>query len=553
MKPSTWSPDLAWRVAAALLAAGVLVPIGSLAWLAAGADWAHWRHLAAHVLPAAAANTAWLLAGVGVIVLVVGTGCAWLVTAYDFPGRRVFNWALLLPLAMPTYIVAFAYLDLLHPIGPVQEAIRWVLGYDSPRQFRLPDLRSTTGAVFVLGFVLYPYVYLTARALFMTQPAHLLEAARTLGAGPLGVFFRVALLETLNDIGASEFLGVQTLTVTVYTTWITRSDLAAAAQIACAMLAMVTALVLLEQRGRQRQRFGVAQRMRGIVPARLAGWRAGAASAVVALPIVLGFVAPALYLVWETAKRLSLGYGISSHLMGALGNTLTLAAGVTAAAMGAALVIAWGARLGATRVRAPWLLRWPVRVAALGYAVPGTVLAIGLLSPALAFDAWLADGLGLPGLPLMSLGIILVVCCAQRFLAIAVGGIEAGLARIPPVLEQAARLLGERPGGVLLNVHLPLLRPALGAAALLVFVDAMKELPATLLLRPANFETLATSLYAEAARGTYEEGAVAALAIVLAGLLPVVLLARTQLKATQARMAPDVAADARVGARMKNA
>ena len=192
-----------------------------------------------------------LLAGVGVLVLVIGTGCAWLVTACDFPGRRVLHWALLLPLAMPTYIVAFAYLDLLHPIGPVQGAIRWALGFDSPRQFRLPDLRSMPGAIVVLGFVLYPYVYMTARAMFMTQPAHLMEAARTLGESRGGAFFRVALplarpalavglslalLETLNDIGASEFLGIQTLTVAVYTTWITRSDLAGAAQIACAML-----------------------------------------------------------------------------------------------------------------------------------------------------------------------------------------------------------------------------------------------------------------------------------------------------------------------------
>jgi iron(III) transport system permease protein len=530
-----------WRAASVLIALGVLAPVLNLAWLALGSGLQHWAHLAEHVLPQAALNTAVLLAGVGVLVLVIGTGCAWLVTACDFPGRRVLHWALLLPLAMPTYIVAFAYLDLLHPIGPVQGAIRWALGLDSPRQFRLPDLRSMPGAIFVLGFVLYPYVYMTARAMFMTQPAHLMEAARTLGESRGGAFFRVALplarpalavglslalLEALNDIGASEFLGIQTLTVAVYTTWITRSDLAGAAQIACAMLVVVVALVLLERNGRRHQRFGSAQRMHAIQPRRLHGAAGWAASIAAALPVAIGFVAPALYLVWETAKRLRQGGGISDGLLASLGNTLALAAGVTLAAVAAGLVVAWAVRSqGSTVNRA----RWQARAATLGYAVPGTVLAIGLLTPALAFDAALGTLMGREGLPLMSAGIVLVIACAIRFLAMPVGGIEAGLARIPPALEQASRLLGETAGGTLRRVHLPLLQPAIAAGALLVFVDAMKELPATLLLRPANFDTLATWLYAEAARGTYEEGAIAALAIVLAGLLPVILLARNQL------------------------
>jgi iron(III) transport system permease protein len=529
-----------WQAASAVIALGVLVPVAGLAWLAFGSDFAHWTHLARHVLPQAALNTAVLLGGVGVLVLVIGTGCAWLVTACDFPGRRVLHWALLLPLAMPTYIVAFAYLDLLHPIGPVQGAIRWLLGFENPRQFRLPDLRSMPGAILVLGLVLYPYVYMTARAMFMTQPAHLMEAARTLGETRAGAFFRVALplarpalavglslalLETLNDIGASEFLGIQTLTVAVYTTWITRSELAGAAQIACAMLVVVVALVLLERHGRRHQRFSSAQRMRAIQPRRLRGPAAWAATSVASLPVLAGFVAPALYLVWETAKRLRQGGGVSQGLVASLGNTIALATGVTAVAVAAGLVVAWAVRnQGSVRNRA----RWQARAATLGYAVPGTVLAIGLLTPALAFDGAFASLTGQDGLPLMGAGIVLVVACAIRFLAMPVGGIEAGLARIPPALEQASRLLGETANGTLRRVHLPLLQPAIAAGALLVFVDAMKELPATLLLRPANFDTLATWLYAEAARGTYEEGAIAALAIVLAGLLPVMLLARNR-------------------------
>ncbi len=530
-----------WKSSSLLIALGVLAPVLSLLWLALGTGFAHWAHLAQYVLPKAALNTAVLLAGVGVLVLVIGTGCAWLVTTCNFPGRGVLNWALLLPLAMPTYIVAFAYLDLLHPIGPVQGAIRWLLGYESPRDFRLPDLRSMPGAIFLLGFVLYPYVYLTARAMFMTQPAHLMEAARTLGESRAGAFFRVALplarpalavgvslalLETLNDIGASEFLGIQTLTVAVYTTWITRSDLAGAAQIASAMLFIVLALVLLERSGRRHQRFGSAQRMRAIQPRRLRGGAAWLACAAAAAPVLIGFVAPAIYLLHESAKRLGQGGGISRELLASLGNTLGLATGVTVVAVAAGLVVAWAVRgMGST----PNPARWQARVASLGYAVPGTVLAIGLLTPALALDASLGKLLGLAGLPLMSAGVVLVAACAIRFLAMPLGGIEAGLARVSPALEQASRLLGETSAGTLRRVHLPLLQPAIAAGALLVFVDAMKELPATLLLRPANFDTLATWLYAEASRGTYEEGAIAALAIVLAGLLPVILLARNRL------------------------
>ena len=534
-----------WQGASWLIALGVLAPIVSLGWLALGADFSHWQDLVRYVLPDAALNTALLLTGVGLLVLLVGTGCAWLVTAYDFPGRRWLHWALLLPLAMPAYIVAFSYLDLLHPIGPVQGALRWVLGYDSPRQWRLPDLRSMGGAIFVLGFTLYPYVYMTARAMFMTQPAHLMEAARSLGETRWGAFWRVALpmarpalavglslalLETLNDIGASEFLGVHTLTVSVYTTWITRSDLAGAAQIACSMLLAVVALVWLERRGRSRQRFGSAQRMRGIESHRLPGYSAWLATLLCSAPVLIGFVAPAAYLAWESGKRFAQGTGISDGLVSSLLNTLGLAAGVTVIAVAAGLVVAWSTRTGIS-TRAP--SRWPAQVAALGYAVPGTVLAIGLLTPALALDAGLASLFGAEGLPLMGLGVVLVVACVIRFLVMPVGGIEAGLARIPPTLEQASRLLGEGRLATLRRVHLPLLRPAVATSAMLVFVDAMKELPATLLLRPADFDTLATWLYAEAARGTYEEGAIAALCIVVAGLIPVMLLARSQLSNAQ--------------------
>ncbi|MCH4583522.1 ABC transporter permease [Achromobacter xylosoxidans] len=533
-----------WLAGASLIGLAVLAPVLTLVWWALGGDLSHWRHLATYVLPQALANTAVLLAGVGVLVTLLGTGSAWLVTAYEFPSRRALTWALLLPLAVPTYIIAFAYLDLLHPIGPIQSGIRALLGYDSPRQFRLPDLRSIYGAIFVLGFVLYPYVYLSTRVMFMTQAASLLEAARTLGAGRYAVFFRVALplarpaivvgvslalLETLNDIGASEFLGVQTLTVSVYTTWVTRSDLAGAAQIALTMLAIVIGLILLERHGRKRQRYANTQRMRPMQPRRLRGAAAVLAAVLGWIPVVVGFVAPALYLVVETYKRLHLVGGVSSQLLNGLGNTLIVAFSATLVTLVCGLVVAWAGRtLRESAGFNPG--RACARVASLGYAVPGTVLAIGLLTPFVWIDTAVAKVFGGSGLFLMGSMAALVCAYAIRFLAISTGALEAGLARIPPSLEQASRLLGESSAGTLRRVHLPLLRPALAASALLVFVDAMKELPATLLLRPMNFDTLATWLYAEAARGTYEEGAVAALAIVLAGLLPVILLARTNLK-----------------------
>ncbi|HWK70252.1 MAG TPA: iron ABC transporter permease [Burkholderiaceae bacterium] len=542
---------MGWRVAAFLIALCVIAPVATLCWYALQGSLDHWAHLLDFVLPVAFRNTALLLVGVGVLVACLGVGSAWLITAYDFPTRRTLSWALLLPLAVPTYIVAFAYLDILHPIGPVQTLLRELLGYDSPRQFRLPDLRSLPGAIFLLGFVLYPYVYLSTRVMFATQAASLIEAARVLGSSSRSAFFRVALplarpaiavgvslalLETLNDIGASEFLGVQTLTVSVYTTWVTRSDLAGAAQIALAMLAIVAALILLERHGRRRQRYASTQRARAIQPNRLHGPGAAMAFVLGWLPIVIGFVAPALYLLNETVKHFHTVGAVSDQLLLSGYNTVRIALIATLATLACGLAVAWAAR--AIRHGAPsGLPKLCARVATSGYAIPGTVLAIGLLMPIILIDGaaswvWQALGNADPGLLLMGTSTALVCAYVIRFLAISIGGIEAGLARIPPSMEQAARLLGETATGTLRRIHLPLLRPALGAAALLVFVDTMKELPATLLLRPVNFDTLATWLYAEAARGTYEEGAVAALAIVLAGLLPVILLARTQFKST---------------------
>jgi iron(III) transport system permease protein len=514
-----------WLVGAALVAGLVLAPIAALARTAFAGSEELWQHLFAYVLPVAARDTLILLVGVAALTAVLGTSLAWLVTAYEFPGRATFAWALLLPLAVPTYIIAYAYLDLLHPVGVVQTTLRALLGIDSPRDFRLPDVRSMTGCVLLLGFVLYPYVYLATRAMFLMQSANLIDAARTLGVSRRRVFFTVAvplarpalavglslaLLEALNDVGASEFLGVRTLAVAIYTTWSTRADLPGAAQMALALLATVMTVVLFEQRARRRRSYASdAQHPRPLQPERLGPTAAAGAIAFAAMPIVIGFVLPALYLVDETITRVRAN-GLSPAIVHEVRNTLAVSVAGTAVTMLAAVVVVYAHRLRRSTTSAI-----VSRAAAVGYAIPGIVLAIGLLPVITSINLWL-----------LTSGLAIVIAYAIRFLTIGIGGAESGFSRVPYSVDDAARTLGESPLRRLWRVHLPLTRPALGTAALLVFVDCMKELPATLLLRPVGFETLATHLYGEAVRGTYEDAAVAALFIVAAGLVPVRLLAR---------------------------
>lgn len=534
-----------WQILAGLVVLSVVAPILTLLIIALMGSFDHWHNLIQYVIPNSLSNTAILLSGVAVMVGLIGTGSAWLTSAYDFPTRKILMWALLLPLAVPTYIMAFAYLDLMHPLGPIQGLIRDILGYSSPREFRLPDIRSMPGAIFIMGLALYPYVYLSVRVMFMSQSANLVEAARTLGCTPAQAFRRLilpmarpaiavgislALLETLNDIGASEFLGIQTLTVSIYTAWVTRSNLEAAAQIAIFMLFIVTAIIYVERLSRQRQRYANTQRPRPIQAQTLSGWKMIAAMILGWLPVVTGFIFPAIYLIVETIKRLDIVGEISHGLLTSTINTVVLAIVATFFTVIFGLLIAWVVRQ--PRFQYSKIM---VRLGSLGYAIPGSVLAIGLLTPIVLIDDMISKVMNLlfnipPQLYIMGSIAGLVIAYCIRFLAISIGSIESGYTRIPLSLDNAAQTLGHTPIQTFRKIHFPLLRPALGAAALLVFVDAMKELSATLLLRPLNFETLSTWLYAEAARGTYEEGAIAALLIVLVGLLPVVFLARTQFK-----------------------
>ncbi len=530
-----------WTVAVAVIVLLMLLPILAIVVIALGASDGAWHEIVAPQTRRAALRTLWLLGGVGALTLLIGTGTAWLVSMYRFPWRDRLDWMLVVPLAMPTYIIAFCYVEILDYSSFLQTALRELFGWRNARDYWFPEIRSLGGAVFVMSFVLYPYVYLSARASFLQQSVCTLEVARTLGQTSLGVFWRVALplarpalaagvtmalMESLNDIGAVEYLGVRTLTVRVYTTWLERSSLGAAAQLAGLMLGVVFLLLMLERAARSGRRFHhTTGRYRAMPPERLRGLRAWLASAVCALPLLIGFVLPASVLV-QNAIRFA-GDALSERFWQAALNSLLLSAAAALAAVTFALVLAY-----ARRVAGNGLTRPAVGLASLGYAVPGTVLAVGLLIPLAGFDNWL-DGLmrarfGFStGLLLSGSVFALLFAYTIRFMAIALGAVDAGLGRISPNLDAAARTLGETVLGTLWRIHLPLLQSALATAALLVFVDAMKELPATLLLRPFNFETLATHVYDFASLEQFEEAAIGALAIVAIGLVPVILLHRT--------------------------
>jgi iron(III) transport system permease protein len=528
-------------VAAAFIvavAALVVIPLGNLVRIALTGDAEFWRDNAAYVLPVAIRETVLLLAGVAILTAIVGTGTAWLVTAFRFPGRGAFAWLLPLPLAIPTYIVAYIYVDICDALGPVQAIVRALSG---GHVSWYPDVRSLPGAIFVFSLVLYPYVFLAARAMFQTQSASLFEVARTLGATrlmlarhvalplarpALAVGLSLALMETLNDIGASEYLGVRTMTLSIFTTWLNRSSLPGAAQIACVMLLAVAGLIALERHGRRDRRFHVAtRRSQPPAPIALAGWAGVTAAALCALPVFLGFALPAVYLVHEVIVR-GLVTGFDPDLVRHTINTILLAATATAVA----LALGFGVVIAARLIRRPWA-GGALVLAGLGYAVPGTVLALALLSPLIAIDEGLnvlsraLTGAGV-GLLVAGSSAALVIAYVIRFLSIATGSAQAGLARVSTHVDDAARTLGQKPSAITRLIHIPLVRPALGGAALLVFVDCLKELSATLLLRPLNLETLSTYIYQFATRGNFEEGALAALLIVAAGIGPVIWIVR---------------------------
>lgn len=533
--------DRIWLISAIVSAVLILMPVAALFLMALDSSGGTWGHLLSSVLPRALQTTALLLIGTGVLTGVTGIVTAWLVTMCRFPGRSLFDWALLIPLAVPTYIIAFAYVDVMAYSGPVQSAVRALFGFRTSREYWFPEIRSLGGAIFVMSAVLYPYVYLSARASFLLQSASALDVGRTLGAGPLRLFLRVALplsrpaiaagislamMECLNDIGAVTFFGVKTLTFSIYDTWLNRSNLAGAAQLACAMLVIVVALLALERRARRHMRFD-SSRGKHHAPARyqLSGISAALAVIACALPVLLGFIVPASMLAGQALRRLEQVQ--DPAFLQAVRNSIMMALIASALITGLAITLVYAARLHKSK-----LLHMTGRIASIGYAVPGTVLAVGILIPLAsldnAIDALMKQVFGFgTGLLLIGSGTALVYAYLCRFLAVAHGQVEGGFGKISPHLDMAARTLGRGPSRILGEVHVPILRPVLLSALLITFVDCMKELPATILLRPFNFNTLATSVFEAASREAFEDAALPALTIVLAGLVPVILLART--------------------------
>ena len=495
---------------------------------------------AAAMLPVALRETVVLMLSVGGIAAAAGLVAAWLVTHFSFPGRRLFEWALILPLAVPTYLAAYTWVEFLDFTGPVQGAVRALLGAETLRDYWFPPIRSNTGAALVLGLTLYPYIYVSCRAFFLMQSGAVESAARTLGAGPWRSFLTVvlplsrpalvvgvtmAMLEVLNDLGAVQYFGVNSLTATLYATWISRSNFGGAAQLAVAIVLMVGLLIGAEHAAR-RDRLYLGHRDSRTPPTRrrLRGGPAAAACLVCAGILALGFGIPALELVALSVAAFD-GTGLAATGQ-ALVSTLLLAVG------GAALTVGIGL-LAARRLCAldspPG--RTAVRLALLGYAIPGTVLALGLLQPMGLGDRWLNAasrsvlGWG-PGLVLSGSVAALLYAYTIRFLAVSGGTLEAAIRRRGRSLLDAGHVLGAGRWTVLLRLDLPTLTPALLAAATLVFVEIIKELPATLLLRPLGLETLSTLVYARANAALFAEAALPALAIVLAGLVPVIVATR---------------------------
>ena len=527
-------------VVSAVVAALVGLPVASvLTNILSGGTNAIWSHLAATVLPDYVANTLVLCFAVALGVVVVGVATAWLIVMHDFPGRRVFEWALVLPMAMPAYVLAYVYTDFLQFVGPLQSFLRQLFGW-SKADYWFPDVRSLAGAVTMFIFVLYPYVYLLTRTAFAERAGGMLEASRSLGLGPWRSFFRLslplarpavaagttlALMETLADYGTVSYFGVQTFTTGIYRAWFSLGDRIAAAQLAAALLAFVIVLLLVEHASRGRSRFhDTSGRRHPIAGRRLPGWRGWLAMVACAVPLGIGFLLPAWLLLRLVLPEVDTRFG--THFVALARNSFLLAGLTATIAVTLAVLLAYGARLSNGRL-APALNR----LVSLGYAVPGSVIAVGVLIPVTRLDHWLAgqwqswfgDN---PGLLITGGIAALVYAYLVRFLAVALQSIGASLAKITVSMDDASRSLGLGQVATLRRVHLPILRGSLFTAGLLVFVDVMKELPATLVMRPFDFDTLATQAYTLASDERLSEAASVSLAIVTVGLLPLIALSR---------------------------
>jgi len=529
-----------WTLATLMIAALVALPVMVVASRVFVPTDGVWDHLVRTVLWEYVGNTLRLVVLVGAGTAIIGVGTAWLVTMCRFPGSRMLEWALLLPLAVPAYVMAYTYTDLLQFVGPIQSGLRAMFDW-TRRDYWFPDIRTVEGAAAMLTLVLYPYVYLLSRAAFLEQSVCVLEVSRTLGRGPWRSFFTVALplarpgivaglalvlMEVLADFGTVQYFAVNTFTTGIYRTWFAMGEPTAAAQLAAVLMMFVLVLILMERWSRKQAKFHhTTTRYRRLPAQPLKGWKAAAALTACALPLLLGFVVPGGVLL-----NMALSTGderLSRTFIDIATNSFTLAAIASAMAVTLAVLLAYGQRLQPTP-----LLKGAVRVASMGYAVPGSVIAVGVLIPFAqvdnALDHFLRATIGVSSGLLLS-GTIAAVLFAYmvRFLAVSFNTIEASLGKIRPTMDHAARVLGSTPGRTLLRVHAPIMTGSLLTAALLVFVDVMKELPATMIVRPFNFDTLAVRAYQMASDERLAEAASASLAIVVVGIVPVILLSRS--------------------------
>ncbi len=530
-----------WSMGALIIAVLVVLPIAAVVWFALTPTDNIWPHLISTTFPRYLRNTVILMLSVGALTAVVGTITAWVVAMYRFPGRSWLQWALLMPLAVPAYVGAYALVDFLEYAGPVQSALRDLMGWENAADYAFPAIRTRSSAVIVLSASLYPYVYLLARAAFREQSGAGFEVARALGVGPFGRFFRVGLplarpaiaagvavvmMETVNDFGTVDYFAVQTLTTGIFTVWLQGGNLGGAAQLATCVLGMIVVLVALEKLSRRRSKFFASARgQRPVSLTQLSGGQGVFAFLVCLLPILVGFVLPVSVL---TSHALDAGQWVAPGLRKALLHTVTVAGLAAILTVLGGLFMVYGVRL--SRRKLPRLL---MPVTAIGYAAPGAVLGLGILVPLAALDNRFADAvLALtgrdPGLLVTGTAGVLVIAYVVRFFAIAQGTADAAFGRVSPSLPMAARSLGQASGGVLKRIYLPLMRASVGSALLLVFVDAVKELPATLLLRPFSYDTLATRVHAKASLENISEAAPAALMITCVGLLAVIFLAKAQ-------------------------
>lgn len=531
-----WSGTDPWPVAsgivALLVASPLLVVVSSLATPSLDI----WRHLWQTQLVELIWNTVKLMFGVGAGVFILGTGLAWLVTRYRFPGRGIFEWLLILPLAMPTYVIGFVFLAIFDYTGPIQTWLRAIFG----SEVWFPEIKSYGGVTLVMSLVLYPYVYMLARTAFLEQATATLEAARSLGVGPSGLFLRVALplarpsiiagmsfalMEALADFGTVAIFGYHTFTVAIYRVWFGMFDRPAATQIASLLMLFTFGLYLLVRAGRGRVRFYQTQgTVRPYLPRRLRGWKALAATGTTSLLVGISFVLPVIQLaVWVVGQL-----GADHRYAELLSNTLVLGVTTALLALAAAVVVAYGLRLSHSQAVAAF-----AGVASMGYALPGSVIAVGVLAPLAFFDhtldVFLQRTVGISsGLLLTGSMVGLVFAYLVRFLAVGFQTVEASLTKITPNMDMAGLSLGSSTGRVLWRIHLPLIRRGLIAALVLVFVDVMKEMPATLLLRPFGYDTLAVRVWQFTSESLWDSAALPALTIVVAGILPVVVLVKGQ-------------------------